>query len=49
MKDKSTKCIRKKVHFEGEAYLNQPLTQMDRNQGMLKIFGLAHFLPVRMV
>lgn len=49
MKDKSTKCIRKKVHFEGEADLTQPLTQTDRNQGMLKFFGLAHFLPVRMV
>uniref|UniRef100_A0A8W8L346 Ubiquitin-like protease family profile domain-containing protein n=1 Tax=Magallana gigas TaxID=29159 RepID=A0A8W8L346_MAGGI len=34
MKDKSTKCIRKKVHFEGEADLNQPLTQMDRNQAL---------------
>lgn len=45
MKDKSTKCIRKKVHFEGEADLTQPLTQTDRNQGMLKFFQTCSLSP----
>ncbi|XP_062602663.1 uncharacterized protein LOC134264386 [Saccostrea cucullata] len=33
IKDRSTKCIGKKVRFEGEADI-QPLTQMDRNQAL---------------